>query len=1309
MRDLILVFFAGVVGIGAAWLFPGQAESAALLQSAAEAYDGGRIVFVSYRDGNSQIYAMAPDGSNQVNLSANTYEDAAPVIGPDGRIAFISTRDGNQELYVMDADGGNQTRLTDSAGDEGFPTWSPDGGALVFQYEDADASTWQLVIVSADSGSSRAILFEDTEPLGQPDWSPAGTTIAFFRNLDDVRPKETGIWIVPAAGGKATFTELDYQFPRWSPDGSKLALVRYELGNTYGQIGVVPADGSGDVTWVSPGWAQDSHPRWSPDGRRLLFDSTYMGFRQLYVTRADGSTQGNYLNLSASGASDWLADWRPGGGAAPVAWGSYVAYQTGGVDGPARIHLYSNETGETTLVATGGGLRLSDLQADWLAYQAENDYGGYDVWVYDIRTGATERISAQSATATQNRPYLDGARVIWRQSSAAQSAVIGRFYAYDLLTETTNPLDVGDYGARYSRYVVGDGRLAFVDENDKVRLYDLETGTYTSLAQTPATVGDVSGNRLVAVEHSSNGIDLLATYVISPTSRLEIGSGIVGRPRLEDDVLLWQQGHEIHRWDLREGGADLPETLATNGMAPAIAQGRAVWLDGAGTWSPGQQDVLDYFTGWIGDGGEYTLEQGESGVQAQTAADWPANTVARFHSGTAYSALKRQGEIHYYTNIPLQPGTELNNGAQVHVPTKVAGATFMFQDGSTLRVGGGNYIIFKAIRPTEPGTIQAVLDQIVFLAEPNLLTDLKTAIEEAAIEAKKPPADIDLSRMGTHLNEIGKLSALLSDASGRRIEALKAAGGKPPSYLRHVNRVSAFTKGSTARIGQALGWVQVANSTFRLLNLHLYTDDMYKAFEEYLGSIGVPVKQSDGSIFFFPAGRDTDDYSVRIDLLYKMVLDDGRTCFYEQNWKLVKAADDSIRLESGSCAPITWSKFETAKHFVRVDGNALRRSFLAPLLTKSLKWYEALAGLVTPGEASLIYAHLTKTHKIKRVTVERGRMQGSLQIARALQEELPTLYTFPGSQVFIWSTAFDAQVDADGNGTLLTSEGMPVLTNGNVTNLDAYGVTWRDDVMALPAAPGEAALNVPTRIDDGRPRLIELFPNGASSVSRQGFHYTLAFTTPMEATSVTEHGRLRVTRDGNMVLDGALGDIPYRWNGLGTSLTLTPTAPPPAGTYTLTLTLPAEVSSLGGLGLPDSTYTTTFAVVDPVGAGGGQVTTSTGARLRVPAGALSADTPLNITASQIFSVSRGWTSADGLAYHFGPDGQTFAVPVTLTLPLASDVDGATVVRWTDDGWQALDAQPSPDGGGLSIPTTHLSTYAVFRPLGRFLFLPLLKR
>lgn len=90
--------------------------------------DGRRIAFESNRDGNTEIYVMNADGSNQRNVSNFPgAADHGPVWSPDGRqIMFYSNRTGNWDIFVMSADGQNVINLTNTPDvDEQEPFWRP--------------------------------------------------------------------------------------------------------------------------------------------------------------------------------------------------------------------------------------------------------------------------------------------------------------------------------------------------------------------------------------------------------------------------------------------------------------------------------------------------------------------------------------------------------------------------------------------------------------------------------------------------------------------------------------------------------------------------------------------------------------------------------------------------------------------------------------------------------------------------------------------------------------------------------------------------------------------------------------------------------------------------------------------------------------------------------------------------------------------------------------------------------------------------------------------------------------------------------
>lgn len=95
--------------------------------------DGSRLAFVSNRDGSYELYAMNADGSSPIRLTDNPAADGFDFVSqfeayyglawsPDGtRLVFLSDRDGNLELYALD--GAITTRLTTNAARDAFPDW----------------------------------------------------------------------------------------------------------------------------------------------------------------------------------------------------------------------------------------------------------------------------------------------------------------------------------------------------------------------------------------------------------------------------------------------------------------------------------------------------------------------------------------------------------------------------------------------------------------------------------------------------------------------------------------------------------------------------------------------------------------------------------------------------------------------------------------------------------------------------------------------------------------------------------------------------------------------------------------------------------------------------------------------------------------------------------------------------------------------------------------------------------------------------------------------------------------------------------
>lgn len=136
-------------------------------------------------------------------------------------------------------------------------------------------------------------------------------------------------------------------------------------------------------------------------------------------------------------------------------------------------------------------------------------------------------------------------------------------------------------------------------------------------------------------------------------------------------------------------------------------------------------------------------------------------------------------------------------------------------------------------------------------------------------------------------------------------------------------------------------------------------------------------------------------------------------------------------------------------------------------------------------------------------------------------------------------------------------------------------------------------------------------------------------------------------------------------------------------------------------GLPEPTATAVGTAVGAptsamIGPAGGTVKTPDGRlSVKIPAGALSADTTISI--QPITNTSHG---ARGLAYELLPDGQTFSTPAELTLAYADeDVAGSApeFLTWavqTEGGlWEVQHSTLDAAARTLTVATTHFSHWS----------------
>ncbi|MBN1977356.1 MAG: PD40 domain-containing protein [Anaerolineae bacterium] len=259
----------------------------------------GRIAYVSFRDGNAEIYVMVGNDTAPTRLTNNSELDDWPDWSFDGsKIAFSRYSGGKPDVFVMNADGSSQVNLTNNPAWDSRPSWSPDGSKIAFE-SNRVGDVIQIWVMNA--GGSGATQLTSTGLNSGPSWSPGGNRIAFESNRDGQRE----IYVMNADGSgqtRLTFTGSNYG-PKWSPDGNWLVFSSSD------GIWKMKRDGTNlmQLTTNSGPSIYDAHPSWSPDSTLILFDSKRDGNSDLWVVKPDGT---GLQKLTTSSAHDLNSDWR---------------------------------------------------------------------------------------------------------------------------------------------------------------------------------------------------------------------------------------------------------------------------------------------------------------------------------------------------------------------------------------------------------------------------------------------------------------------------------------------------------------------------------------------------------------------------------------------------------------------------------------------------------------------------------------------------------------------------------------------------------------------------------------------------------------------------------------------------------------------------------------------------------------------------------------------------------------------------------------------------------------------------------------
>jgi Tol biopolymer transport system component len=263
--------------------------------------DGSEIVYSM----QGSLWRQHIHDTRAVEITSGPGYDHQPDWSPDGRhIVYTSYVNDAMELWALDLQNGSSAPLTRDGAVHLEPRFSPDGGRLAF-VSTMEEGRWHIYtapFASGRLGKPERLTQDRKSPLPRyyysaydhylsPSWSPDGRDIVFVSNRGRIYGTG-GFWRMRAQLG-AEAREIHHEETTWkarpdlSPDGRRLVYSSY-LGRQWHQLWLLPAEG-GDAFPLTYGEFDATAARWSPDGSRIAYISNEDGNTSLWILEIPGS------------------------------------------------------------------------------------------------------------------------------------------------------------------------------------------------------------------------------------------------------------------------------------------------------------------------------------------------------------------------------------------------------------------------------------------------------------------------------------------------------------------------------------------------------------------------------------------------------------------------------------------------------------------------------------------------------------------------------------------------------------------------------------------------------------------------------------------------------------------------------------------------------------------------------------------------------------------------------------------------------------------------------------------------------------
>ena len=241
------------------------------------------------------VTLTADTHANEVRVIPVTGSAQALAVSPTGKeVAFIV----RGEVFVTSVEGTATKQITRTPEQEADVSFSPDGKSLLYASE--RNGRWRIIRADrtrdaepyfyASTVIAETAVVDDGHEATRPTYSPDGEQIAYIedRSTLKVLDVESGRTRTLLTADQVFSTRDAGTYYQWSPDGQWLLFDYAIPGLAPGEVGLVKADGSGQIVNLTRSGFEDRSGKWVLGGQAMIWVSNRDGLK---AVAQSGSSQ----------------------------------------------------------------------------------------------------------------------------------------------------------------------------------------------------------------------------------------------------------------------------------------------------------------------------------------------------------------------------------------------------------------------------------------------------------------------------------------------------------------------------------------------------------------------------------------------------------------------------------------------------------------------------------------------------------------------------------------------------------------------------------------------------------------------------------------------------------------------------------------------------------------------------------------------------------------------------------------------------------------------------------------------------------